>query len=169
MGCSGWNILLIYSDKSIGRYSCQRSYRNVELEVGITWDASFPHQHQWIPKSGVTLSASYLESTTWKVANRRESTGFQCLISWWIVGTILAPSQDTDQRTVYPVHCAYCHTMGTRTSTKANFCKASLSGTKPMKPIKNMRGSCVNYSFNSAFLSNLDGGFGQAFTTKIYH
>jgi len=165
MGCSGWNILLIYSGKSIGRYSCQRFYRNVELEVGVTWDSSFHTSINGFQKWSRTVSF-YLESTTWKVANRRESTGFQCLISWWIVGTILAPSQDTDQRTVYPVHCAYCHTMGTRTSTKANFCKASLSGAKP---IKNMRGSCVNYSFNSAFLSNLDGGFGQAFTTKIYH
>jgi hypothetical protein len=83
------------------------------------------------------------------------------------VDTILAPSQDTHQRiVVYSVHCAYGHTMGTRTSTTANFCKASLSGTKPMEPIKNMRGSCVNYIFESALLSNLDGSFGRALTTK---
>lgn len=38
--------------------------------------------------------------------------------------TILAPSKDTDQRIVYPVHGAYQHTMVTRISTTANFGKA---------------------------------------------
>ena len=91
-----------------------------------------------------------------KVVIRTEGTGLQCLISWWV---------DSGQWKPYclqvKTRSENCISSSLRTSlppvptmpTTANFGKGSCPVQNQRKPIKNMRQSWVNYSFNSTFPS----------------